>query len=253
MPTLPELQSDFLRAVLDGAQVEAAGHVETKGLAPALRLGIYANNAAANFLESLRLSFPAIRRLVGDDYFDQCVRAYRELHPSRSGDLQHAGAAFPGYLAELHGADDYRYLGDVARLEWLCQESLLAGDHAPLDLTRLAAVPPEDYDGLRFELHPAARLFVSGFPAHAIWQANVGSAAEPEAIDLGRGADRLLITRTHGHIAFHPLSEGEAAFLEHLRRGETVAAAIAAGARDAEFDATQALPRFVRVEAIVDF
>ena len=253
MPTLLELQRSFLGALL-GDPATVLPLIAGPGPVAADLVGVYANNAASNFLESLRLTYPAVLRLTGDDYFNQAVHAYRRDHPSRSGDLQGAGAAFPSYLAARHAGDVYRYLGDVARFEWLLQESLLAADHAPFDLQRLAAVAPEAYDELRFELHPAARLFESAYPAYTIWDANVGSDAEPATIDLDQGGERVLIGRSLGRSVFHPLSAAEHAFLEACAQRQRFDAAIAAaGAADPNFDAGAVLQRFVLAGSIVAF
>jgi len=254
MPTLPELQRDFMQAVLEGSCAPLLGEIVAGAVAPMQRLAIYANNAETNFIESLRLSFPAIRRLVGDAYFTRCAREYRTKHPSRSGDLQHVGEAFPDYWADRHGRDEFRYLADIARLEWFYQETLMGADHAPFDLERLAAIAPAQYDGLRFRLHPCARLFASKYPALPIWEANVGSAAEPEIIDLRRGGDQLLLNRSPRGVEILRLSDGEHAFLEQLAAGEAFAAAIgAAELRDPNFDAAACLQKFVRGRVIVDF
>src|SRR5271165_6009951 len=139
MHSLRELQADFMRALLDGDPEHAAAAVAAAAatliapspvaVAPRIAatdaLGIYANNVRSNFTESLIGSFPAIRRLVGEDYFAQVARGFHARHPSLSGDLQPAGSGFAQYLGQLHGADEYRYLGEVARLEWLIQETLL--------------------------------------------------------------------------------------------------------------------------------
>src|ERR1700688_5258500 len=136
MPSLRELQSDVMHALLDGETGSALPLIAARGIAPKHRLDVYANNARTNFIESLISSYPAIRRLVGEDYFRQCARGFQARHPSLSGDLQPAGMLFPQYLAALHGQDEFHYLSDVARFEWLVQESLLAGDHGSLDLYR---------------------------------------------------------------------------------------------------------------------
>ncbi len=253
MPTLPELQQGFMRALLEGTYEPVHAEIVAGALAPAQRLAIYANNAETNFIESLRLSFPAILRLVGDAYFTQCAREYRAQHPSRSGDLQHTGEAFPEYWAKRHGRDEFRYLADVARLEWLYQEALTAADCAPFDLARLGAVAPAEYEGLRFRLHPSARTFESDFPALAIWEANVQSAAEPEIIDLSRGGDRLLVIRTEHGVEMRPQSDGQFAFLEQIVREASVGAAIeTAAARDPAFDAAACLQELVIDRVIVD-
>lgn len=254
MPTLPELQRDFMSALLDGSHSSAQNEIVAAGVAPELRLAIYAGNSESNFIESLRLSFPAILRLVGDAYFTQCAREFRAKHPSRSGDLQHTGEAFPDYWAARHGLDQYRYLGDIARLEWLYQEALTAADHTPFDLARLAGVESAHYEALRFRLHPSARLFASDYPALAVWEANVGSAADPEFIDLSQGGDRLLLIRGADGVEIRRISEAEHAFLERLAGGAAFAAAIEAAAeRDPKFDAADCLRDFVINHVIVDF
>lgn len=253
MPTLPELQARFMRGILDGDHDSALGLIRTQTGCAAERIGIYVNNAASNFEESLRLSFPAVLRLVGDAYFSQCVSGYRRRYPSRSGDLQHTGASFAEFMGELHRDGEYRYLEDIARLEWLYQEALVAADHGPLDLGRLAAVLPDRYDELCFSLHPAAQLFASDFPALDIWEANV-SAAEPKVIDLSQGSQRVLVARTRGRVEFYRLAPCEYRFLEALRSNATFATALRLALDyDAEFDAGAALRRFVLIDAIVEF
>jgi hypothetical protein len=267
MPTLLELQRRMLQAILDidgpagsggGANGRsAAALLRGDRAAAGRRLEIYANSARANFLGGLRLCFPAVRRLVGEDFFDQCGLDYRSMQPSRSGDLQHVGAGFAGHLARLHAGGDYAYLAEVARFEWLYQEALLAADHEPLGFARLASIDPAAAAGLRFRLHPSVRLFSSRFPVLEIWEANVPGAAEPPLIDLDKGADRLILARTRRRVAFQRLSPGEYAFLTRLADADTLGAAIAAGAAaatgdDEEFDATATLRRLVLAETIVE-
>jgi hypothetical protein len=270
VPSLRELQRGFMHALLDGeSDREApfnAALIPPTGMTPAHALSVYAGNARSNFIDSLILSYPVIRRLVGEDYFLQAARAFHVAHPSLSGDLQPAGTRFAQYWSQLHRDDEYRYLGDVARLEWLVQEALLAADHAPFDLAKLGRVDPTAYDDLRFHLHPAGRLFASEFPCLAIWEANAGGAAQPPLIDLDAGPDRLLLLRHGGELKFHRLSPGEQRFLQSLQAGERFAAAVEHGARRGEidaahgprasaggFDAAAVLQRFVVAGVIVDF
>ena len=254
MPSLRELQQGVMRALLDGEPDPANSYIKAQGIAATQVLSIYANNARSNFIESLILSYPAIRRLGGEDYIRQCARSFHTRHPSLSGDLQPAGTRFAQHLFELHGTDEYRYLSEVARLEWLIQETLLAAAAEPLDLAKLQRVAPADYDELRFCLHPSARLFASEFPCLAIWEANVASAAEPEPIDLGAGPERVLLVRNSGQLRFHRLSQGEQSFLQSVQAGERFSAAVSdAAAVGHGFDATSALQRFVLAGVIVDF
>jgi len=253
MPSLRELQTQVLNGLLAEEPDGAAALIRSSGIAAEPRLRIYQNNARTNFVEALRSTYPVIWRLVGADYFRQTAWAFQQRHPSRSGDLNHAGGAFPDYLRALHSYGDFRYLADVATLEWLIQESLLAPDHAPLDLPALAQVDTAAYDDLRFILHPTLRLFQSEFPALRIWEANVG-AAEPPARDLGSGGERLGVMRHEGAPRLHRMDCGEYAFLQSLTDGRSFTRAVdCARAADPTFDATLALQRFVAANAIVHF
>src|SRR6267142_5417176 len=108
MPSLRELQVDVMHALLDGESERAVPLIAAQGIAPAHALGVYARTALTNFTDSIESSFPAIRRLVGDDYFRWVARGFHARHPSRSGDLQPAGRHFAQYLSELHRDDEYR-------------------------------------------------------------------------------------------------------------------------------------------------
>jgi len=254
VPSLRELQVHVMDALLGAGLPRATALIAGSPTEAERRFGVYANTVQGNFRDALHSTYPAVRRLVGDDYFRQTAREFQRRHPSRSGDLVHCGQGFSDYLAQLHPDDGFTYLADVARLEWLIQESLLAAEHASLDLESLARVPPAAYDGLRFELHPALRLFESRYPALAIWEVNVGSDAEPPTLDLRSGADLIAIMRQRLQLQFHRLSAGEHCFLRAFEQGECFSAAVDCGGEaDAAFAASAALQRFVAAGAVVAF
>jgi hypothetical protein len=263
MTSLHELQARLLDALLSAEETAdpAAAHlqaaislIDAPAPAAAARLAVYRNTVRSNVVAALQSTYPAVRRLVGEDYFFKVAHDFIFLHPSTSGDLTPVGTLFPAYLTQLHRHDEYAYLGDVARLELLIQEALLAPSRPPFDLKRLSRVPPAEYDALRFVLHPALRRFESRYPARRIWQSNVGSDAEPETIDLADGGERLALLPHRLQLQFHALTPGEWCWLAALERGEPFAASVeAAVAGDGAFDAVAALRRFVSLGAIVDF
>jgi hypothetical protein len=271
MTSLHDLQSRLLDALLSASAEHAvAGSAAAVSVAPsnapalslidapapvaAARLAVYRNTVLANVTAALHSTYPVIWRLVGEEYFGKVAHDFIVRHPSACGDLTPVGAMLPAYLTELHRDDEYAYLGDVARFEWLLQEALLAPNHPPFDLERLGRVAPAEYDGLRFVLHPALRLFESRYPVRRIWESNVATDAEPERIDLAAGGDRLALLPQRLQLQFHPLTPGEWCWLDALECGAPFAASVeAAVASDGAFDAVAALQRFVRIGAIVDF
>lgn len=252
MPSLHDLQRAFGTALLfgDGATIEP--HIFANGIEPAARLRIYRNNTREGFLTTLRAAYPVLRRLVGEDYFRQMALEYRERSPSPSGNLHHAGERLPEFLARRYEQTEYRYFPDVARLEWAFQEVLVAADHAALDVDSLQRVAPADYPGLVFTLHPAARLVSSEFPVLTIWNANQPGVDADQIIDLGSGAEHVLLLRTSEDVELRRLDTAEFIFLSSVARGVTLAHAAEAASAGGAFDPGASLRRYVAAHAIVD-
>jgi Putative DNA-binding domain len=231
-------------------------HIVANGLEPAARLRVYRNNSREGFVTTLRAAYPVLERLVGEDYFRQLASTYREQFPSPSGNLHHVGERLPGFLARRYAATEFAYFADVARLEWALQEVLVAADHPPLDAARLQSVPADEFARLSFVLHPAAHLVSSPFPVVTIWSANQPGADPGQTIDLGSGAEHVLLLRTRDDVRFERLDAAQFAFLACLQRGATLVDAIDgsdAGDTGDAFDAGECLRRHVAAGALVDF
>lgn len=207
-PTLLELQASIRRSLMHGDEGEASAWVMADGLAPGKRLGIYRNTGASVVATALRLSFPAVRHLVGAQFFAAAARLFAAAAPPRSAWLDEYGADFPEFLAQLPQAAALPYLPDVARLEWQVNLVLHALDAEPLEFARLARLDPAELGQLRFAPHPAARLLRCDFPADAIWRAVLerddGAMA---AVDLADSPVWLLVQRTQSGIDALRLTE----------------------------------------------
>ena len=154
---------------------------------PAGGMGVYHDNHRTNVRHALELAYPALRRLVGDEYFAQLVAQYLASTPSRSGDLHHTGAKFAPFVHAHFWTPDaaprHACLGDVATLEWAWQEVFVAEDAPTLDPAALASIDESSWPALRFGLHPACRLVGSRYPIYALWIANRDTAGDA-AVDL---------------------------------------------------------------------
>src|SRR6266511_1419278 len=117
-----------------------SAHVVDAGMSPAERLDVYRSTFASVLTKALRLSYPAVHRLVGAEFFDGAARIFVHERPPVSAYLDKYGAEFVEFLARFPPAASLAYLGDVARLEWAVNRALHAPDGEPLDVTRLAAL-----------------------------------------------------------------------------------------------------------------
>ena len=195
VPTLLEIERAIARSLLTGDDA-AAPYILAEGLLPQARLAIYRNTFAEKATTALRLSYPAVCRLVGAEFFEGAARLYLEKEPPGRADLDAYGEGLGDFLAGFPPARGLPYLGDVARLEWAVARAHHAPDVEPIDVEALAAIAPEERHRLAFRPHPAVGLLAADYPVDAIWRAVLAQdEAAMAAIDLGEGPVRLLIER----------------------------------------------------------
>jgi hypothetical protein len=194
MPTLLETQRAMRTWLVDGER-GAAATLLADGISPD-RLDIYRNTFVANATRALRLTYPAVHKLVGNDFFEGAAAEFVTQHPPRSACFDHYGETLATFLAAFPPAAALAYLPDVARLEWAVSRAIHADDVEPLDLARLAALSPDEHARVSFVPHPSVSVLSLATPADAIWSAVLaGDDAVLAAVDPDAGPVRLLVER----------------------------------------------------------
>jgi hypothetical protein len=227
MPTLHEVQRAVYRSLVERDDGAAATYVRSEGLPPAARLAVYRNTFFGSLSNALRLSYPAVHRLVGAEFFEAATQKFIEDAPPRSAYLDEYGGAFSNFLAQLPAAASVAYLPDVARLEWAVSRAIHAPDAAPLDAAALLRVASGDHDHVSFVPHPSVGLVRASYPVDAIWRAVLEQDDTGlDAIDLDDSPIWLLVQRIATGIDVQRLSEPEWRFTKALCEGQPLQEAI---------------------------
>jgi hypothetical protein len=239
MASLRELQRSFAAALRDPGVACA--------VSPPAHLDVYRNNARAAFLGALELTFPVLRRRVGDDYFRQLVAHYRAHAPSRSGDLHWAGREFAAFLDTHLAGGDYAWLADLARIEWSRAECAVAAALPALPATALARFAAQDFEHLVFGLQPALKLHASPYPVFTVWLANQGDNAP--SVDQSVGPETGMVLARADHLEVRQIEEPLFSFLRALQSGLPLGAAITRA--NLEIEALTAALELVFAEGLV--
>ncbi len=229
MPPLLELQRAMYRSLVERDDGAVSEYIIADGLPPGSRLNIYRNTFIGTLTTALRLSYPAIHRLVGAEFFEGAASLFIEAHPPESAYLDEYGEEFAAFLASFSPAAAFAYLPGVARLEWAVNRALHAPDLPGLDVSRLTAVDPAVHERVCFAPHPAVGLVRDNAPVDLIWRAVLdqddGAMA---AIELRSGPVWLLVQRTPVGVEVDRIDAPAWRLAAELFGGHPIAAAIAA-------------------------
>jgi hypothetical protein len=196
VPSLLEFQSAMRARLLDDSS-HAATAILAAALTPADRVSIYRNTSRIALTTALRLNYPAVQRLVGEEFFAATADIYITKDPPRMAWLDFYGATFPEFLERFAPAASLPYLPDVARLERAVSRALHASDAKALAPAELADLPQSARGSVSFVPHPSIGLLSSKYPVDAIWRAVLaGDDAALSAIDFDSSGVWLLVERT---------------------------------------------------------
>lgn len=228
-PSLRELQDAVRRSIVAHDDGEAGRYIVGAGMAPQDRLSVYRNTFTQTLIRALRLSYPAVDRLVGAEFFDAAARDFIVGQPPRSSYLDEFGGDFSAFLEQFAPAASVPYLGDVARLEWAVSRALHAPDAIALDIASLESVNADDYARICFTPHPSASLVHTLFPADVIWRAVLAddNDAELAAVKLSSGPAWLLVQRGPAGVDMHRLEPALWRFVSALFAGCPLGPALA--------------------------
>jgi hypothetical protein len=229
---LARFQEAFAKALLDP---DAAPDTEVAALAARPAFAVYRNTVMKGWIDALRANFPAVARIVGDEWFRAAAATYARAAPPSDPTLLRFGASFPEFLGSFDPAAGLPYLPAVARLDRFWTDAHAAPDGDVLDPASVAGLAPGALARAVLHPHPAARwAWFADAPIHTIWSRN--RSDEPWDGELDWRAEGALITRPLDAVASAGIGAPECAFLDACAAGGTLDAATRA-ALDAQGDA----------------
>lgn len=250
--SLTDVQAEFAAALLDPAAAAPGDVADPQGNPAPRRFAVYRNNVAVGLVNAVGGVFPAVKRIVGDEFFNAMALAYVRAEPPTSPVLLQYGQGFADFIAGFAPAASLAYLADVARIEWAWREAYHAAEGVRIGPGDLAGIAEADLPLLTFSLHPSVQVIRSAYPVLTIWRINTSD--EPIApVDLRVGEDALIV-RPEAAVDVRQLAAGGAVFIETLASGGSLAEAaeLAAGADDG-FDLSTNIAGLIDSGAVVGY
>jgi hypothetical protein len=234
---LAPFETSFAEALLNADLPIPYGITAHNAAVPARRFAIYRNNVVVSLGKALKIRFPVVEKIVGEEFFAAMARVFVMEQPPRSPLLATYGDEFAAFIAAFEPARELPYLADVARLEAARTRSYHAADATPIGPGHFVELNTDAVGGIRIDVHPSTAIVRSAYPIVTIWAMNSGEQ-ELAPIENWRGEDAL-VSRPYLEVEVRALPLGGAAFLLALAGGLPLSEATeAALADDPNFDLT---------------
>jgi hypothetical protein len=134
-------------------------------------LAIYQRNLQTNAISALRITFPTVIKLIGEDVFAYAVAQLIKQDPPSAGDWGLWGKNFSEVLQPLAALQEFPYVADIARLDFSLHVSGREKDNE-VDMNSMSLLATCELDQLRVVLSPSVKLIVSEYPIVDIYNAN---------------------------------------------------------------------------------
>lgn len=217
MPPLRDLQRALAGSLAAGTTQPVTALLAAEEAAPR-NVALYRRLIRNNYIQVLKVTYPALHRWIGDRFLTKLARAYLKQYPSVSGDLFHYGRCFPTFLQRI---DAPPALMDLARLEWACHEMHQAVDASPASVDDAPPIVSADPSRTTLRFHPAARFLLFHRPIHRLWLALQAERISDDdiALTLPEEPTVIVVTRANGRVQVTPLTWLDYRLLEALSLG----------------------------------
>lgn len=203
----------------------------TEAMLPAMRkiaaqpaFAVYRNTVMKACIDALQANFPAVARLVGDEWFRAAASLYVAAQAPSDARLVRYGGGFADFLSGFEPAAELVYLPGVAQLDALWREAHCAQDAPVADAAWLARHSPQQLANLALRPHPAARWsWFADQPIYSIWERNRRQSEIPE--DLSWRGEGALLTRPGDAVLWREVTKAACAFLDACADGADLAQA----------------------------
>jgi len=152
----------------------------------------YRDSVIGGIIEALADSYPVVKKIVGEQFFNHISYQYIRQYPSTSPDLNNYGEQFSAFIDTLTTTNTVPYLSDVAKLEWAWQKIIIGENSKAGNLHLLASLNEQNSDDLLFRLNPHTSLLFSNYAIHKIWEVNQDNAKNKENVKIDKNTNLLI-------------------------------------------------------------
>jgi hypothetical protein len=183
-----------------------------------IRLGVYHEGYFLRLLEGLSRDFPAVKKLAGEEKFEELGCAYIRNFPSTHFSVRYVGQHFAKFLADNSELDPV--WAEMAAFEWSLENATDAPDAPTVKFEEMATISPESWSVLKLQTHPSLEILPLSYPVPPLWQ-HLLQGAEKPALARQQKPTHWLIWRFDRKSYFRPMDDNQLWMMRAIQKGET--------------------------------
>ena len=187
------------------------------------RISVYQNNYFGAMQDYLAQVFPAVKGVLGDDFFKQTMRSLVQRFPPHLGDINRYGYQLIDFLPEVEGLESLPYLTDLLRYEWALHDVYYASIDGALDPSNLSQ---EALLEMSVMFNESVHLIKSEFPIYEIHRQSLPDYAGEVSISLEESQDDLMVFKQDVSVQTVVLSQALTITLEQIEKDQNLLQAI---------------------------
>ena len=194
-------------------------------------LAIYRENLRATACQALGVSYPTVLKLIGEELFRYASDRLLEMVPPDKGDWALWGEDLAYVLSTLPQLDEYPFVPDCARLDWMRHQVERAQDSS-FDQTSLKNLIEYDLNQISLVFADSTRLLMAQFPVIEAWQSNHAEhpsryvEAFNQRLSTSFSQQTVLLYRPKFQVKMLELNEQEKRWMEVLMAGRSIGHAL---------------------------
>lgn len=224
MSNLRHLQENFQTYLLGESEDFVDEVIASNTAIPQERLNVYHEAYYLRLIGILGADFPILKKLIGEDKFNEIAHQYIEAFPSNHFSARYFSRHFCKFLANYHPATE-TLDGEVGIIVWIemakfeeaLSNALDAKDAPYLTLEIMAAVAPELWSHMHLIPHPSLSAVSLFYNIPDIWQAFIHNKAMPE-LKRTQEANVWLLWRKDQHPYYCPTTFDEAWIIQAIQQ-----------------------------------
>jgi len=219
--TAPEGAAAGLAALNPADRSIAESLVRAGGQLSAVeRLEVYADMYFYRLRDCLQEDFPALRAVIGNEWFHNLITDYLIAHPPTHFSLRYAGQYLPAFVGTHAVTARWPFAGQLAALEWAIVDAFDAPDASPVERAVMQQMPPGQWPELRFNVTPSLQRLHVDWRVDEVLRCVQGGTVPPvpEAAPTW-----LRVWRQDLRVFHRPIDAAEATALAALVDGATFA------------------------------